>query len=277
MNRFDLRNENQFRPMLCELGHISEANGSAKLTCGQTIVVSRVYGPTQPKYQRHEHPQKATVEVEVTFSGESAHNSQVSQSQQLIRKERKYSNYVRRVVESSIQLNLFPKLFLLFQVTVVHDDGSALAVATNACLLSTLDSGIPMMATPYCISLSQYSLLPSDGRITSKVCSAMLVDPTKEEEMNAKLNIANFTLSYTNRILLPTQPHADVSSDGTRDVVITETIDFNKQHDSFNLVAAESEGVYSPSTLITTVQFGSEAAEFVLRFFKDCIKAKYVK
>ena len=65
MLRDDSRVPNQLRSTEALVGVVCEANGSAQYTQGNTSVVTSIYGPSKPRYSRHEDYAKLTLEVDL--------------------------------------------------------------------------------------------------------------------------------------------------------------------------------------------------------------------
>lgn len=66
--RRDGRKLNQLRPFVAQQGFINRADGSAKLSVGDSSVIVGVYGPMKPKAARMERPDEAVIAVSVTTS-----------------------------------------------------------------------------------------------------------------------------------------------------------------------------------------------------------------
>lgn len=150
-DREDFRTEHSLRDVHCtSLGDILEAVGSAKYSCGKTAVWASVYGPAAPRYMRLERYDRCTVEVEVVIMGESGARRE--------KMEKEGKLFLQRILEQTIQLKLFPRLFLLIKVNILRNDGGMLAAALNACTLSLLNSNLPMYHVPVRTCLLSYYL-----------------------------------------------------------------------------------------------------------------------
>lgn len=183
MLRKDLRTATQVRPLSVELGLISEADGSAQVSMGNTRVVASLVGPTQPRYGRHEQYDRASVDIEVELPG-----NQRNDNAEHMQHKRKCEKYLRDSLLSCIELQNFPRMIILFRVLVVSDDGSMFAVALNACVLALLDAGLPMNCVPNAVSLCAL-------QVNSHTKIAL--DPSLQEETDC-LASYNFTILPVN-------------------------------------------------------------------------------
>jgi ribonuclease PH len=239
--RFDQRKFKQIRTLHGELGIVSEASGSSKLSVGNTTAIARVYGPCQPKHSRLQNSNECTVEVEVSIADDILKSSAVNASSS-IWKQKHHSQYLKSLLESTIPLNIFPRLFIYLQVTVIQDDGGALACAANAAILSLLDSGIPMKWTPCTISLGGISIL-GDGSPKPKI--AFLIDPTKEEEEGDRSIPSQFVFSLVH----------------------------STENDA-QIVASDCCGRFSEDSLFQAISHASETAGIVHSFFREIMHDK---
>ena len=184
MRRVSEREDLSIRPLNMQLGQLQEADGSANLTIGNTSVVCSIYGPSPSKQSRKENPRQLTIDVDFSCpevglaSGSNAIH---------IRKERLSATHIQRVLESAVDLSLFPRLVLLVNCTIISDDGSALSAAINCAVLALLNAGIPMLCTPTAVTIAAVSV--DQPRL--------LIDPTREEE-SSESAMSLFTFAYSN-------------------------------------------------------------------------------
>ena len=264
MSRFDMRNENEPRPLTYELGLITEACGSCKLNCGNTSAISRIYGPHQPKYSRHENIEKGTLEVELSLAGYSntvedikTNASNVSYSTQLNTKiENRMVEYIKQVLENVIFLSKFPKLIIVVQITLLNDDGSSLPLCLNSCILALLDACIPLHGIPLSLQLSKLkSFDPRDNKTQVSTSSGFIVDPSKDEELHATSNFI-YTFLYKK----------SYSCDQGN----------NKQSpvNEFCLLASDCRGLYSLDDLNNTTVKASELVVPMYNIFLEIMKTK---
>ena len=121
-----------FRPMYCQLGYTSKADGSAQLSQGHTSVLAGVYGPVEVKRSR-EHPDRMDVEVSlqprVGQSGVECRNKEMS---------------IHDIVKSCSRISMHPRSGLNLSLHVLEQDEGITAVCINAACLALADSGISM-------------------------------------------------------------------------------------------------------------------------------------
>eukprot|EP01031_Cornospumella_fuschlensis_P032451 gene32451-39239_t len=163
MIRSDLRPNLQLREFAVSIGQITQADGSSSVSSGQTIVKAQVTGPAQPKYSRHEHPDRATLEVIVDFL------VPVMDSE---RRSSRLSHYLTRVLSKCLALDSFPRQLVLIKVLVIRDDGAVFSAALNAACAALLDASVPMFYFPVAVEVAG-------------VEDRLLVDPTAQEESNS--------------------------------------------------------------------------------------------
>ena len=123
-----------------DLGSVGEAVGSAKYSSGKSAAWTSVYGPSAPRYARHERHDRACLEVELVLLGEPA-----SRREKL---EKEGKIFLQKTLEQAIQLFEFPRMLILIKICVSRNDGSCLAVALNSCALSLLDACLPLYFVP---------------------------------------------------------------------------------------------------------------------------------
>jgi len=275
MIRYDLRQENQIRPLGCELGIVSEAAGSARFSTGSTSVLARVYGPSSPKYLRHENFEKASIEIELSLPSSSSNTYLISGSSSLsaTTKEKGMMQFLLSILEQAIQTELFPRLLILFQIDVIHDDGSLLSTTLNACILAALDSGIPMRITPVAVTLGllkpSAALAYYDGESTSVVSgmtSTLCIDPCYEEEQGARSD-AQFVLTFTS---------SSVINSDTDTVTMTDNSS-NSSNTSIRhtILRSQCVGMFEPTQLVEAMRLGAGAADTVKLFFRELLLEKH--
>ena len=191
MSRIDFRSNEQIRPLACCLGEISEANGSCTFSQGHTEVSATVYGPTQPKYSRHEHYDAASLEIDFSVSGTArTATSSTGGNNALARLERSAGKFLRQSLLGAVMLKEYPRMIIVIKVCVVRDDGAMLSVALNAAALALMDAGIAMNYLPNSVSIFMPGS-PNDSNnmvessSSSSSSSGCVVDPTSSEEKEA--------------------------------------------------------------------------------------------
>lgn len=142
--RTDLRQYEELRPLLVEFEIAPEATSSVIVSCGQTKVSVSVYGPSQPRYIRHEEYDKCTLDIEYRANyNTSTTNRTLIENDGMV--------MVKKILEPALLLGQFPRMMILMKINILQDDGSLNAVVLNACTLALCKSGIPMSYIPVSI------------------------------------------------------------------------------------------------------------------------------
>ncbi|KAF1334253.1 Exosome complex exonuclease rrp46, partial [Globisporangium splendens] len=170
--RHDGRAGNELRPFASDQGALFRADGSARMSHGNSTVLAAVYGPGQAKSRRNEHIEKATLDV--CFKLEKG---------QLTSKEKEYEQIIRQTFEPVIVADDFPRAVISIVVQVIEDNGSISSFASHLCAyiriacvsinavsLALLDAGVPMLSV---VTSATCGLLP-DGNL--------FLDPSLAEE-----------------------------------------------------------------------------------------------
>jgi ribonuclease PH len=167
--RSDFRSTHETRPISAKLGVITETDGSAEITQGNSKAIASVVGPTQARYSRHELYNQTSVEIDVDIAGRS---SESTDSKVIANKCQKF---IKDTIMDCLDVDQFPRLIILIKVLVVADDGSYLSVALNATILALLDASIPMKKIPNAISVCLSNSTDTQGK-------ALFLDPNLLEE-----------------------------------------------------------------------------------------------
>jgi exosome complex component RRP41 len=139
--RSDLRHYEELRPMMVEFGIAPEATSSVIVSQGKTKVSVSVYGPSQPRYMRHEEYDKCTLDIEYRANyNASTTNRNIIENDGM--------TALKKVLEPALLLEQFPRMMILMKVNILQDDGSLDALVLNACTLALCKSGIPMSYMP---------------------------------------------------------------------------------------------------------------------------------
>ena len=99
-----------FRPMYCQLGYSSKADGSAQLSQGKTTVIAGVFGPVEVKRSR-EHPDR--MDIEVTLQPRVGQSGVQSRSQESI---------IHDIIKSCSRVSLHPRSGLNLSLHVLEQD-----------------------------------------------------------------------------------------------------------------------------------------------------------
>lgn len=164
--RHDGRLPDETRQMFLKAAVTSQAKGSAYLELGKTKVMCAVYGPRDIG-KREEFQMKGILKCEFKFAPFSCkqRRSHIRDSQEL-----EYSQILTQALEPAVCLSKFPKSEVDVIVTVLENDGSALAGGIMAASLALTDASIEMFDMVTAFSIQQ----------TGK--DLVLHDPTAFEE-----------------------------------------------------------------------------------------------
>ncbi|XP_074656743.1 exosome complex component MTR3-like [Tubulanus polymorphus] len=163
--RADDRNHDQLRPVFVQAGVISKAKGSAYIEIGQTKVMCAVYGPRQVA-RREDFSMNGQLSCELKYA---TFSTQRRRSHQLDNHDKDMSVIVMETLEPAVCLDKFPKAIVDVFVTVLQDDGSALAAAITCASVALADAEIEM-----------YDIVI--GTTVRQTDETMILDPTNEEE-----------------------------------------------------------------------------------------------
>lgn len=121
-----------FRPLYCQLGYATKADGSAQLSQGQTTVLAGIFGPIEVKRSR-EKPDEMDVEVTLQpRTGQSCVDSRAKES------------VIHDIVQSCVRVILHPRSGVNLSIHVLEQDEGVLAASINASCLALADSGVAM-------------------------------------------------------------------------------------------------------------------------------------
>ncbi|MBL7169565.1 MAG: exosome complex exonuclease Rrp41 [Candidatus Aenigmarchaeota archaeon] len=139
--RLDGRKPDELRKITMEVGVIPNANGSAKVSFGESTAIASVYGPRK-LFPRH--LQKSDTGIiqfkydMATFSVEDRKRPGPS------RREIEISKVARLALEPALFLKNYPKTTVDVFVEIIEADGSTRVTAINAASLALADAGVPM-------------------------------------------------------------------------------------------------------------------------------------
>lgn len=147
--RNDGRKPEEIRRMRVQLGPVSTTSGeavggSALVEMGLTVALATVRGPVACLRRSDELPDRAVVDVSVKAapfapSGGDRRLTNPNTDRRLI----ELASLLKRALEATILLHLYPKSRLQIQVVLLADDGGRLCAAINAASAALIDAGIP--------------------------------------------------------------------------------------------------------------------------------------
>jgi len=156
--RRDGRGFSDMRSLSLEQGSMHTADGSATVTCGNTCVLSSVYGPTECAIAR----QDATrCTVSVTIRDRQTESS---------------SDSLRDLVRSIMLTSLHPRKVLHISVHILSSDGGVISACINASVLALLDAGVPLLSIPVssCVALSNTFIIADPNDLEESEADSVL-------------------------------------------------------------------------------------------------------
>ncbi len=140
--RVDGRLPNEHRPVRMEIGVVNNAEGSALVAYGNTVVIAAVYGPREIPQKYLELPDKAILRVRYHMLPFSTPEERKTPTP--TRREVEISKVIRTALEPVVLLEKFPRTAIDVYIEVVQADGSTRAASITAASLALADAGIPM-------------------------------------------------------------------------------------------------------------------------------------
>jgi ribonuclease PH len=178
--RKDARKSHQIRAISLEEGFLSKADGSARLTQGNTMVMCGVFGPAASRTvkpgQRSEF-----LEVDVVLGPQSGVPAEKLAS---------YKQFILDVLLATIRLDQYPHCAIEVTLRCLRDDGSLLAALINVAMAAIMDAGVDMMMFP----VASNFLWRGDSANLSNA-SSLVADPDVAEEQGT--NVALITIVCT--------------------------------------------------------------------------------
>jgi exosome complex component MTR3 len=157
------------RPIFLRTGVVSQAKGSSYIEMDKTKIICAVYGPREV-IKREEFSLAGQLYCEVKFATFSC---PIRRQHQQDTEEKDFSAILQQALEPAILLEKFPKARMDVYVTVLQDDGSALAGAISAASVALADAAVDM-----------YDLVV--GCAVRQCNQKTLIDPSSSEEYKLK-------------------------------------------------------------------------------------------
>ena len=161
-------------------GIVSKAQGSAYIEQGQTKAICAVYGPREIP-RKSDFSMKGILNCTFERTPFARTRRQASGPQNLDADEEEVSKTLSEALQATVCMHLYPKSQIDVYVTILEDDGSALASSITVASLALADAAVQMFDTVVGISLK---------RLNDRV----LIDPTKAEE--EKIGEGQITIGY---------------------------------------------------------------------------------
>ena len=144
--RNDGRKHHEVRRLRIQLGPLAaeQCNGSALVEMGLTVALASVRGPIECTRRSDELPDKAVVDVLVKTAAFSTSTDRRSTNPRTDRRLLEVSHLLRRAMEATIMLKLFPRQKFEIVVVILADDGARVPASINASTLALIEAGIPI-------------------------------------------------------------------------------------------------------------------------------------
>ncbi|MGC9152653.1 MAG: exosome complex exonuclease Rrp41 [Vulcanisaeta sp.] len=153
--RSDGRLPNEHRPVRMEVGVINNAEGSALVAYGNTVILAAVYGPREVPQKHLELPDKAILRVRYHMAPFSTSEGRKSPTPS--RREIEISKVIRMALEPVVILERFPRTTIDVYIEVLQADGSTRVTGITAASLALADAGIPMRDLLVGVSIGKVS------------------------------------------------------------------------------------------------------------------------
>jgi exosome complex component RRP41 len=118
--------------------------GSALVEMGRTVALATVRGPVECQRRSDELPDRAVLDVTVKAAAFAPSADRRVTNPNTDRRLVESAHMLKRAMEASILLHLYPKSRIEIVVCILADDGGRLCAAINAATLALQDAGIPM-------------------------------------------------------------------------------------------------------------------------------------
>ena len=184
--RIDGRELLEMRKIEMEIDVIERADGSAKVSFGNTVAVASVYGPRMlhPKHLQEEKSCIMRCRYNMApFSVEERKNPGPD------RRSIELSKVIRLALEPAVFLEDFPKATIDIFIEILNADGSTRIASINAASLALASAGVPMRDLVCAVSV---------GKINGK----LIVDLNGIEDNNSECDISFAIMPSKNEITL---------------------------------------------------------------------------
>ncbi|KYK35671.1 MAG: exonuclease [Theionarchaea archaeon DG-70] len=139
--RLDGRKPDEIREIEMKVGGIPNANGSAQVKFGDTVVIAGVYGP-RPLFPKHlQRSDRAIIQCRYNMAPFSVEDrARPGPSRRSI----EISKVTRLALEPALFLEDYPETVVDVYIEVLQADGSTRVTGINAASLALADAGVPM-------------------------------------------------------------------------------------------------------------------------------------
>jgi exosome complex component RRP41 len=184
--RVDGRDLLEFREIEMKVDVIPRADGSAKVSFGNTMVVASVYGPRALFPKHLQEKRECVVRCRYAMAPFSVEERK---SPGPDRRSIEISKIIRQAIEAAVFVSEFPRATIDVFVEVLNADGSTRIASTNAASLALACAGIPMKDLICAVSV---------GKIDGK----LIVDLNGIEDNNSECDLNFAILPSKNEVSL---------------------------------------------------------------------------
>merc|ERR1719281_644762 len=142
--RLDGRKAGELRRVQCKMGVFGQADGSAYLEQGNTMVLAAVYGPHDMSRDTRLRPLHDRVVVNCQYSMAVFSTGERKNRPRGDRKSLEMSQHLKQTFEATIKVELYPRSQIDIFVEVLQADGGNYCACVNAATLALIDAGIPL-------------------------------------------------------------------------------------------------------------------------------------
>jgi exosome complex component RRP41 len=172
--RLDGRKPEEVRPINIKLDVISQADGSAEFSFGNTRVIASVYGPKLLHPKHLQNPERGILRCKYIMAPFSVDERK---SPGPDRRSIELSKVIRLALEPAIFLEEFPRTAIDIFVEVIQADGSTRVTGINAASLALASAGIPMRDLVAACSVG-------------KIDNTLVIDLNGLEDNNSEADVA---------------------------------------------------------------------------------------
>lgn len=160
--RLDGRKADELRKMEMKVGIIPNADGSARVSFGNTVAIAGVYGP-RPLFPKHrQKPDTAVLQCRYNMAPFSVEDRA---SPGHSRRSIEISKVTRLALEPALFLKDYPETVVDVYIEILQADGSTRVTGINAASLALADAGVPMKDLVVALSGGKI-----DGIIITDLC-----------------------------------------------------------------------------------------------------------
>lgn len=184
--RIDGRNLNEMRKINIQLDVVKRADGSAKVSLGDTVAITSVYGPRALFPKHLQEKRECLIRCRYNMASFSVEDRK---SPGPDRRSIELSKVIRQALEPSIFVEEFPRATIDIFIEILNADGSTRIASINAASLALASAGIPMRDLICAVSVG-------------KVENELIVDLNGIEDNNSDCDLSFAILPSKNEVTL---------------------------------------------------------------------------